>query len=96
MMRLCNGSSCPYPGRPVLHAPDNGSVCGSNSVDDKTGVSRGHIRQGNELDGRCKDAESGRSHNTAEGPNIGNGDTLSCLYSAEMSNDGADIWRGDR
>jgi len=94
MMRLCNGSSCPYPGRPVFHAPDNGSVFGSNSAEDKTGVSRGHSRYGNEPDGRYKNAESGWSHKT-EGPNTENGDTLSCSYSAVKPDGRADIWRGE-
>lgn len=94
MMRLCNGSSSPYPGRPLLHAPDKGSVSGSNSADDRRGASRGHSRLENELDSRCKDAESGRSHNT-EGPNIENGDTLLCSYSTEKPNGRVDIWRGE-
>lgn len=94
MMRLCNGSSCPYPGRPLLHAPDAGSVSGSNSADDRRGVSRGHSRLENEPDSRCENAESGRSHNT-EGPNIENGDTLLCSYSTEKSNGGVDIRRGE-
>ena len=51
MMRLCDGSPCPYPGMPVSRAPGNGSVLGSNPADDGTGVSRGRSRYGNEPDG---------------------------------------------
>lgn len=95
MTRLCNGSSCSYPGRPVLHAPCKGSVCGSNSADDGTGVSRGRSRRGNELDGRNENAGSGWSHD-AEGLNTGSGDALSCSCPAMMPNGGAGIRRDDR
>lgn len=68
MMRLCSRSSRPYLGRPVSHAPESGSAGGSNPAGDETGVSRGHIRQGNEPEGidKAPSEIAGWTHNAEE------------------------------